>query len=98
MANPQITMTPDQVAQLRQITANGTANFAEGYAYISSIIQNSPNVDAGTKYWFQAAAQINGNQQTDSNIFIRSATARGLQWDGKATDGIQAISDAIAKA
>jgi hypothetical protein len=40
MADPQITLTPDQVAQLREITANGSANFAAGYQYINSIIQN----------------------------------------------------------
>ena len=48
MAN-QISLSQQQVNRLNELTSDGTANFAEGYKYISGIIENDPNVDSYTK-------------------------------------------------
>ncbi len=100
----QLDLSPDQIAKLNQITENGTTNFPAGYRYISELIDDSPNVDAYTKFFFSGAAQVNANLGTDSNIYIRGVTEAGLAWDGKLASNpedreiqIQAISDDIAK-
>lgn len=99
----QIDLSPQQLAQLNSITANGTMSFAEGYRYVSGIIQNDPRADSYTKFFFNGAAEVNANAPTDANRFIRSVTGSGLAWDGLlASDPgavkqqIDAISDAIA--
>src|ERR1044072_974214 len=103
MAN-QIDLTTQQIAELNRITSGGTANFVEGYAYISEIVAGNPNVDSYTKFFFDGARQVNGNFSSDANIFIRGVTEAGLAWDGKlASDPaaraaqIQATSDGIAR-
>ena len=103
MAN-QISLSPDQIATLNTITSNGTANFAEGYKYISGIIEDNPNVDSYTKFFFQGAKEVNGNFNVDSNLFIRGVTEAGLAWDGKLVSDpteraqqIQATSDDIGR-
>ncbi|HKD24455.1 MAG TPA: hypothetical protein VKC66_00845 [Xanthobacteraceae bacterium] len=81
------------------------ANFVEGYQYISSIIRDNPNIDAGTKFFFQGAAGVNANDPTsEANVYIRTVTAAGLAWDGMlASDPqaqetqLQTISDNIAR-
>src|SRR6266581_4160118 len=80
----QLSLTPDQLKQLNEITSNGTANFADGYRYISGIIQNNPAVDADTKFFFKGAADVNANVAgSDTNVFIHSVIAAGLAWDGE---------------
>src|SRR5450432_2688489 len=56
MAN-QISLSAQQIATLNDITFGGTGNFAEGYKYISSLIDNNPNVDSYTKFFFEGARQ-----------------------------------------
>jgi Ca2+-binding RTX toxin-like protein len=82
---------------LSSITNGGTQNFVLGYDYINDLLVNNTTIGADTLYWYQQAPLINGNDTSKSvDVFIRSATAIGLQWDGNSTSGIQATSDAIA--
>jgi hypothetical protein len=99
----QLNLSSEQIDQLNTITSEGTTNYVEGYRYITSIIEDNPNVDAATKFFFAGATQVNGNFSTDANIYIRGVTQAGLAWDGKLESDpdareaqIQATSDAIA--
>jgi hypothetical protein len=103
MAN-QLSLSPEQIKRLNQITSDGTTNFVEGYRYISSLIENDPSVDDYTKLFFRGAREVNGNFIADSNLFIRGLTEAGLAWDGRLKSDpverasqIQATSDDIAK-
>jgi hypothetical protein len=91
-------LTPEQIATLAQITANGTANYHLGYQYIVNLHHlGQLNLDAGTLYWFQQAREINANDPSSpANAFIREHTAIGLEKVGRTAD-LQAISDKIGE-
>jgi len=63
--------------------------FAQVYADIYSFIKDSTAVDANTKFWFSAAAAINGNdsigsaQENKADRFIRGTTQYGLAVRGR---------------
>lgn len=101
MAYSPLTLTDEQLEQLRADTDGGTANPLKGYQDIVSFIAQANSTGTNTlspdsTFWYQQAITINGNDMTSfGNIFIHAATAYGSHWDGGSVT-FQPLSDAIA--
>lgn len=94
----QYNLNEDQIEMLEIITSGGRDNFAQGYDYIYDIIKDIPEISPETTFWFENAIAINRNDVTSpANLFIRSVTSYGLQWDGVAQYNIQGISNTIGE-
>ncbi|QWK81107.1 HlyD family efflux transporter periplasmic adaptor subunit [Ochrobactrum sp. BTU1] len=103
-------LNPEQLRKLKEITNEGTGNFADGYDYmrqqIQSFLDSPENAHASdrqalenTNYWLEKAAEINRNDpNSEANLFIRDITSSGLLFDGKNADPsrVQENSDLIA--
>jgi hypothetical protein len=74
-------------------------DYAGAYGYILGEIQGLDGVDADTKYWFEKAIEINQNQDTPANTWIRAFTTKGLALDGitATPEMLQGISNSIAQ-
>jgi hypothetical protein len=74
-------------------------DYAGAYSYILGEIQGLDAVDDDTKYWFEKAIEINTNQDTPANTWIRAFTTKGLALDGitATPEMLQGISDSIAQ-
>ena len=97
-------------ADAANIATDPTASYRTSYTLLYEDITGANSgsdsatgsLDPKSLYWYQQAVTINGNVRTDqANVFIRTVTATGLQWDGllRARDAqLQAISNKIAEA
>lgn len=101
MAYSELTLTEEQLGQLRADTEGGTTNQLKGYQDIVAFIAQANSTGTNTlspdsTFWYQQAITINGNDMTSfGNIFIHAATAYGSHWDG-ASVTFQPLSDSIA--
>ena len=94
----QYNFSEAELNEINDITNNGTENFYQAYDYVHGLIKDDVNVDNNTKVWFERAVQINSNDpEAAANIFIRSVTSFGFQWDDKAVIDMQIISEDIGK-
>jgi len=94
MTEQGFTLTPEQRAELKELTKDGTADFWKGYQYLQQQLQayvnnptnaGDPNIVEHKKqlYWLGKAAGINRNDPNSiANTFIRGTTANGFRWDG----------------
>ncbi|WP_152441846.1 hypothetical protein [Pseudoalteromonas sp. THAF3] len=75
-------------------------DYGGAYGYILGEVQGLDGVGADvTKYWFEKTIEINLNQDTPANTWIRAFTTKGLAIDGitATPEMLQGISNSIAQ-